>query len=509
VIEFRDTPLGDLPAIPSPRNGGVAPELLPAFLPTPLATVRDRLSRPDLLMVTTGQQPGLFTGPLYTIYKALSARALALSLERIWGRPVLPVFWAAGDDHDFAEAASSHWIAGDGTLASAALPDRPPEAALVPLSRESLPAQVDELLARLERDLPEGGARDQTLAWLRRHYHPGATVAAAFAGSLAELLGPLGVLVLDATHPAVKTAAAPIVGAAVEQAGVLDQRLASRARELIDAGLAPDVRVGDAATLAFLDGEGGGGRDRLILDAGRLRTRRGGVHLALDQFRRIVEREPERLSPNVLLRPVVESALLPTVAYLAGPGELGYLPLAAPAFETLGIHRPTPVPRWSGLLVEARVARTLTKFGAALEEVLHDGQRLEQRLLRGVAPADFEPALADLKAAIMAGGDRLSAVASQIDPTMERTAQTTRTAMLGQLAELEKRLLGAQKRRQGELVGQLDRVRAALQPLGKPQERVLSIVGFLGRYGAELMERLAGHIRSWFETALEGRRPTP
>ena len=507
MIEILDTPLGGSPAVPPPRPGGVDPRLLPAFFPSPIAAIRDKLALGDVLMVTTGQQPGLFTGPLYTIHKALSARALAAALERIWNRPVVPVFWVAGDDHDYAEAAPAHWIGADGTLTSVALPERPPEAALLPLSREVLPVEVDGLLARLERELPEGGARDHTVAWLRRHYRPGATIAGAFGGSLNELLGSLGIVSFDATHPAAKAAAAPIIGSAVEQAGSLDQKLVVRSRELTDAGVAAEVRVGDAATLAFL--EGNAGRDRLILGAGRLKTRRAGAHLGLEEFRRIVDREPERLSPNVLLRPVVESALLPTVAYLAGPGELGYLPLAAVVFETLGIHRPVPVARWSGLLVEARVTRTLTKFGATLEEALDDGHRLEQRLLRGVAPADFEPAFAELRSALTAGGERIAAVAAQIDPTMEKTAQTTRTALLGQLAELEKRLLGAQKRRQGELVGQLERVRVALRPLGKPQERVLGIAGFLGRYGQDVLDQLASHIAAWYATALEGHRPTP
>ncbi len=505
MIEIHDTPLGDPPVVPPTRPGGVSPALHPAFLATPIGAVRDKLGHPDVLMVTTGQQPGLFTGPLYTIHKALSARGLALTLERRWSRPVVPVFWIAGDDHDHAEAAPAHWIASDGSLTSVALPDRPAEAALLPLSREHLPSEVDGLVARLEDDLPEGSARDQTVGWLRRHYRPGATVAAAFGGSLNELLGPLGVACFDATHPSAKAAAAPVIRSAVEQAGALDQRLAARFQLLAAAGKAPEVRVGDAATLAFL--ENGAGRDRLVLDAGRLRTRRSGAWVALEELRRIAEREPARLSPNVLLRPVVESALLPTVAYLAGPGELRYLELAAAVFEALEVHRPVAVARWSGLLIEPRVPRTLKKFGATLEEALAADRRLEHRLLVSVAPPDFEPAFAALRAAIGAGGDRIAAVADQIDPTLERTARSTQGALLGHLAELEKRLLSAQKRRQGELVAQLERIRAALRPLDKPQERVLGIAGFLGRYGAGVLDDLAAHIAAWYATALEGHPP--
>jgi bacillithiol biosynthesis cysteine-adding enzyme BshC len=502
MIEIRDTPFGEGVVEPPRRPGGLDPSLLPAFLPNPLGEVRERLRHPAVLMVTTGQQPGLFTGPLYTIYKALSARGVALALEQRWRRPVVPVFWVAGDDHDYREAASASWLKADGSLATGELPERPPEAALRPLALEPLPETVTDLVRRLEEDLPEGPARDQTVSWLRRHYRPGVTVAEAFGGSLNELLGPLGILCFDATHPAAKAAVAPVIRRAVEMAGALDQRLVSRFGELTAAGVAPEVRVGDAATLAFL--EDGAGRDRLVLDGGQLKTRRAGDRLGLEQFRRIAEREPGRLSPNVLLRPVVESALLPTVAYLAGPSELRYLRLAETVFEALGVPRPAPIARWSGLLIEPRVPRTLAKFGATLEEALADDPALEHRVLLGVAPGDFEPAFAQLKAALESGGERVLAVARQIDPTLEKTAIATRAALLGQLAELEKRLLAAQKRRRGELIGQLERVRVTLKPLGKPQERVLGIAGFLGRYGSPVLDQLAAHIVAWYRAALEG-----
>ena len=160
-----------------------------------------RLRQPGALAVTSGQQPGLFTGPLYTVHKALSTAALARVLERRWNRPVVPIFWSAGDDHDFAEASQAAWIRADGALATASLPPRPSDAPLTPMYRQPLGEAVVPALEALLGDLPPSEFRDVPSEWLRRHYRPDATVGGAFAGAMAELLAPAGILVYDSTHP--------------------------------------------------------------------------------------------------------------------------------------------------------------------------------------------------------------------------------------------------------------------------------------------------------------------
>lgn len=504
---FTDTPLAAELTWPLPRPGGLDPALQAAFLAAPGSLVAAKLDQPNVLMVTTGQQPGLFTGPLYTIHKALSARAVAAQLERRWQRPVVPVFWLAGDDHDHAEAAVTHWLAADGTLATGTLPPRSPTDPQHPLWREPLPAEVDELVARLAADLPEGPARDQVIGWLRRHYRVGETIAAAFGGALQEVLGPLGVLCFDPTHLAAKRAARATLERALGAAADLDRVLVERMAALTVQGLAPDVRVGDGASLVFLDGALG--RDRLVPAPGGFRTRRGGELLAAADLATLLGSAPERFSPNVLLRPVVEAALLPTVAYVAGPGELRYFRLAEALYRPLGVEPQRPMPRWSGIVVEPRVTRTLEKFHADVNQLAADPRAVEERLLRGVAPADFDPAFQQMRAELNRGFERIVAVARTIDPTLERPAASTNGAALGLLAELEKRLLAAQKRRQGELVAQLDRARAAVLPGGKPQERMLGLPAFWGRYGADFIVELAGHIDAWYRVALEGRPATP
>jgi len=503
TLRLVTTPLEVPVREPSPRAGGIDPSLAAAFVSSPgRDQLLERLRRPGALAVTSGQQPGLFTGPLYTVHKALSTAALARVLERRWERPVVPIFWSAGDDHDFAEASQASWIRTDGALASASLPPRPADAPLTPMYREPLGQGVVPALEALLGDLPPSEFRDLPADWLRRHYAPDATVAGAFAGAMAELLAPAGILVYDSTHPAAKRAAAPLVLRALEQAAELDQDLDRHAESLGEAARHSGVTIGDGAALVMLEARQG--RDRLVASDGGFLTRRGRERFDLAALRRIAAEEPERLSPNVLLRPVVESAVLPTVAYLGGPGELRYLLYTPPVYRRLGVERQLPMPRWSGVLVEPKVDRALEKFGAGLDELLGPPGALEARLVRSQLPPAVTGALGALRAAIERDYDVIASGAVEIDPTLARPVEGARNQALGGTQDIEKKLIQHLKRRQETELGQIGRARTAVQPGGKPQERVLTIAPFLAREGPRLVEELVATIERWYADALEG-----
>ncbi|MGH7516813.1 MAG: bacillithiol biosynthesis cysteine-adding enzyme BshC [Gemmatimonadales bacterium] len=507
TLQFAATPLGAPLAPPEARAGGVDPALLPAFVAPPgYEGLLERLHAPDALVLTTGQQPALFTGPLYTIHKALSAVALAGLLEERWSRPVVPVFWVAGDDHDFAEANHAWWIAADGAVAGATLPPRPPEAPLTPMYRELLGPTVLNALAALERDLPASEFRADTLAWLARHFRPEATVAGSYRDALAELLAPLGGVVFDSTHPAVKHAAAPVLLEALRQSTGLEDALASLAEGLAAGGTDSGMTIGVGATLVMLDCRLG--RDRLIRQGDRFSTRRGKSSYTLGELEALAAREPERFSPNVLLRPVVESALLPTVAYLGGPGELRYLALTPPLYARLGVTPQRPLPRWSGVLVEPRVTRVLEKFGVSLAELMQPPGPLETRLVRSQLPTDALAALESLRAAIDATYEAVARRAAEIDPTLAQPVQGIRHQALAGTHDIEKKLVQHLKKREETELAQLARARTAVWPQGKPQERLLTLAPFLARHGPALLGDLLGAIREWYAEALEAA-PAP
>jgi bacillithiol synthase len=503
TFRFVPTPLDTPLVLPEPREGGLHASLRDAFVPSAAREgALARLAEPGALAVTSGQQPGLFTGPLYTVHKALSTAALARVLERQWSRPVVPIFWIAGDDHDFAEASHTAWLSADGSLVSASLPPRPPDAPLTPMYRQPLGDGVTGALEALGAGLPPSEFRDETLAWLGRHYLPQATVAAAFAGALAELLAPSGIVCFDSTHPAAKAAAAPIILRALEHAGAIDADLERQSEALGETSRTSGVMVGDGAALVMLEGKQG--RDRLMASDDGFVTRRGRERFSLPDLAAIAVREPTRLSPNVLLRPVVESAILPTVSYLGGPAELRYLAFTPPLYRRLGIERQRPLPRWSGVLVEPRVDRVMEKFGIELAELLEPSGSLEARLVRSQLPREGLEALAAIRAAVEEGYGTLEKTASDIDPTLARPIQGARHQALAGTQDVEKKLVQHLKRRQETELGQIGRARTAVLPAGKPQERVLTMAPFLARYGPALVDDLRDAIEGWYAGALEG-----
>ncbi len=491
----------------APRTGGLDASLLPAFLAPPgRPDLLEQLRSPGILAVTTGQQPALFTGPMYTVHKALSAGALAEALERRWQRRVVPIFWVAGDDHDFAEANHAAWLGSNGEIRRAALPDRPADAPMLPLYREPLGAEVTEALDDFAATVPPSEYRSWTLEWLQRHFRPEATIAGSTGNALAELLAPFGIACLDSTNPAFKRAAGPFLLRALRDADELESALVARAAELASAGADGGVAVGDGATLVML--EGVAGRDRLVRDGQGYVTRRGRERFSFADLERLADQQPERLSPNVLLRPVIESALLPTAAYAAGPGELRYLALTEPIYRHLGVTRQVAVPRWSGTVVDARVDRILAKFGLSADDLAQPLSALETAVVRRRLPAEAEAELSALRSVLTGEFSKIRLTAERIDPTLVRSVDGRRDRALADADRIERKLVAHLKRRLATELRQLGAARDAIRPDGSPQERVLCAPSFLVRHGPRVVEAVAERARAWYADALE-HSPVP
>jgi uncharacterized protein YllA (UPF0747 family) len=473
IARIVSTPI-PMPAgkIPAGKPRRIAPDVLAAVVPGP---GRDRLAegKGDVLAVTTGQQPGLFTGPLYTVHKALSAIALARRLEKERGVPVVPVFWVAGDDHDLAEA-NHAWVLGrDNEPVKIVLRERPHEAPQLPLFRELLGPDIRGALDALDQALPDAECKPEVRQWLEAAYRPDTNLADAGANALQQLLGGRGggLAVFRAHDPSAKRAAAPWILRA------LDETLAD--------GLTP-VMV-----------EGRLGRDRLKPEGGDYVTRRSGERFTRAQLEQIAAETPERLSPNVLLRPVIEAALFPTVAYCGGPGEMEYLPEAAPLFAKLGVAPQAHVPRWSGMIIEARIDKVLQKHGLTPRDFEGPPGVLEARFAQASLPPELAASLQELRNDVEARFARISGEVTQLDPTLERTVQSARNAALAGTNEIEKKLVASVKRTQGTVLSQLARARAALAPGGKPQERVLTVASFLARYSGSLLDEIDAEVARW------------
>lgn len=490
TLRFETTPLARPPAwdvdrLVETRQVSLDPALRKAFVvqARPAEDNLERLFSGGGLCVTTGQQPGLFLGPLFALYKALSAITLARRLTERLDHPVAPVFWVAGDDHDLAEANHVYVVNLANEVDEIRLRDRDHAAPLRPLYQEHLGPEVGAAIQRLEETTPDTEFRSHVLQWVRRHYRSDRHYAAAFAGALADLLGPRGLLVLRPTHPGAKRTIASHLLRALERAGELDDALRRRVDE-VDGQNAP-VPVGEGASTVMV--EGVLGRDRLMVEGDCFVSRRSRETWTFSDLRRLAESAPERLSPNVLLRPVVEAAILPTLAYIAGPGELGYYPQCAPIYDMLHVRPQACLPRWSARILETRITKVLEKYHLAPEDLVQEG-RAEAGIAEADMPENATAALRGLRKALGSEYARLQETAVTIDPTLKKSVTSHRNAALAGVNDIEKRIVTHLKKQNEILVQQIAKARHNLFPNGKPQERVLNVVPYLIRYGEEFVE---------------------
>ncbi len=510
TIRFETSPLGAAPdgdlagATRSQQGRKPDARVRAALLAEGAAAApRDLLMNGGALAVTTGQQAGLFTGPLYGILKGLSAAALAAELTAR-GTPHVPVFWVAGDDHDFSEINHCTVIGKDGRPVRIVLRERPAGAPMLPVYREQVGEDGRRALAELESQLPESDFRTDALAWLSRAYgDAGTDLAEAYARALAELLGPFGVVVARGWDGALKAAAAPVLLGAARRAAELDRALAAEAERLKRAGTETPVEVGQGLSLLMV--ETAEGRDRLKVVAGdRFETRRGAHAVSLKDIEQTIATSPEKVSGNVLLRPAVEAAVFPTVAYFGGPGELAYLAQTGPVFEMLGVPRPARLPRLSGFLVEAKVDKVLERYGLAPAEFAQPEGSLMSRLAREQLPREAAEALAALRATITERYAALQAEAAKVDRTLEKPVENARNQALVASNEIEKKLVAALKRANETTVQQVSRARDQLYPGGVPQERVITAASFLSRHGRDVLGQIFEAARAHAKRLLEG-----
>lgn len=442
-----------------------AVSLREAMRPSGAAAARlARVAAGQGVVVTTGQQPGLFGGPMYTILKALSALALADRIESMTGVPTAPVFWAATDDADFAEGAVT-WLPSSGSLVAARLTTVPPDGTM--MSHAILGALGPAKAALLRASA--GAAWPGQIHAAMAAYHDGTTVGSAYVELMREILMPLGITVLNAAHPSVRHQSAPLLRRALAEAASVDHALHERTAELTALGHVPQVELLEDRSLVFV-----------VRNGVKERASVSGAAALLPRL------SDDLLSPNVLLRPVVERALLPTVAYMAGPGELAYFAQVSAVASALSVASPLPLPRTSVRIITPDVRTTLGQLGADAD-AMRDTTQIVRTLAARATPDGAMGAMAALRAQIRSSADAIRASEAAIEPAAlaGAVAQFTHRA-----DKLERRLLAASKRTIGEQLRRVAQAQSLLWPHGSPQERVVNPLPWLARFGTPLLDRL-------------------
>ncbi len=423
------------------------------------------------VVVTTGQQPGLFGGPLMTLIKAISARALADAIQDATGIPVAPLFWAATDDADFEEAAVVS-VPLDGGARELRLEQRAP--AGTPMTRVMINEEINALAATLREacgSAPHRAFVDRAID----AFSDGATIGDAYVSLLRHVFEPLEIAVIDASHPDVARAGRPLLQSALTMGDAVAAAAARRTQEIVDAGFKPQVDDIAGLSLVFLNADG---------------TKR---RLPIAEGKAIEQRRDTYVSSTVLLRPVLERAIVPTAAYVGGPGEFAYFAQVSAVADALSVAVPLVVPRWSATIVEPRIQRILDQLGLTVDE-LGDPHAADGRVAREHMSSDAAAALASLRADMRTDIERLRRSSDGLVPGAVLDGLTN--SIEHRLQRTERRLLAAVKRREVDVMRQLGTARGSLFPHGVRQERKLASIPFLARYGQALLDRMLADARA-------------
>jgi bacillithiol biosynthesis cysteine-adding enzyme BshC len=443
------------------------------------------------VFVTTGQQAGLFGGPLYTVHKIVSAIALARALGPILGRPALALFWVAADDHDWDEVSRTDVL--DSANRPVRLELTRADAAPVSMAERRLDASVKGVVEALLALLPDTEFRPWIEEAVRQSYRPGASVASAFADLIAAVFADQELALVDPAHEAFKRAAAPVLRIELERTVEHGMLLARTTAALEAGGWHAQVPIAEGAANVFL--HDALGRDRLVREGTHWTLRRTRRRLADGEVLALLEREPARFSPNVLLRPVVESAVLPTVAYVGGPAEISYFAQVGCLFRAHGVAPPLAVPRRSVTFVEGKVRKVLDKFGLEPADFDQPFHALAARVLADDMPPAVSASVDALRASITAGYARLADAAVGIDPTLVGWIEGQRNTALIAVDAAARKIASHHRRRHEIEMEQLRKAAANLRPDGAPQERALNALPFLARYGPDLLRDLVEAVR--------------
>ncbi|MGA8578125.1 MAG: bacillithiol biosynthesis cysteine-adding enzyme BshC [Bryobacteraceae bacterium] len=441
----------------------------------PPSAALERLAQPGTLAVAAGQQVGLFSGPAYTIYKALHAARLAEWLTG-QGLPAVPVFWLATEDHDFAEV--NHVWVFDAQHQPAKLQMRR-QAGVQPVGGiELAEPPVGELRAALA-GLPFA---DETLALVAETYVTGRTMGQAFSDLLRRLLAHFDIPHVDPMLPAFRELAAPVLRRAVEQAPELTAAVLERNRELVEAGYHAQVHVEPQTAFFFL------------LENGKrlgLRRQNGDYQLNGRRFTsaELAGRAAE-LSPNALLRPVVQDAILPTVASVLGPAEAAYIAQSEVLYSRILGRMPVEVPRAGFTIIDNLSAKRIERYGVRLTDFFHGKEALRERMAAALIPPDLTIRMHETLADVDATVERLRARLLEFDPTLEKALATSARKIRHQAAKIQAKTAREAMRRDERASRDAASLYGLIYPERHLQERLYSILPFVAKHGFELVDRL-------------------
>lgn len=453
----------------------------------------EKLKKPESTVVITGQQPGLLTGPLFTIYKAVSAIKLAQVLENKLGKDIIPVFWLASEDHDLSEVNSINIRNRWGKINELKLFEKNFKKSSS-IGDINLDNQGDKFLQKLDGYIKNylGLAPDFYEKWMqvyRSALCKSDDLPSWTARILMELFAPYGMLLVDPMQENIKKIMAPVYLEAVELKGDIYKRVAEYGSKLAYTGYAPNLNLQeDHSGLFFHYNET---RKALIYHAGKgFKTRDGSHCFEKEELKEWVLKEPGRFSPNVSFRPVVQDSIFPTLAYVAGPGEVSYFAQLKGVYESCGVKMPVVFPRERNILVEPYVNEIMRKYKIDIEEVFFDWTAKEEEIFLSCSNLDLEKIFQEATRRIKFEHQELINKLAREFPGIKKIEDKNWKYILGELEYLRNKSKQYNKQNNINVKRELEFVKMSLCPQGRVQERIFSLGEYLLYYDDKIIQKL-------------------
>ncbi len=450
-----------------------------------------QLTQPQTLAVVGGQQAGLFSGQLLVIHKAISIIRTTRRASEQLGRPVVPIFWIAGEDHDFQEVNHTLQLSNTLSLTRIELPEREEhQGKRLTISRRAVSIEEwEQAINELEAQLQQTEFKPGLIDTLRQTAAESASLSEMFARIIAQLFGESGLIVLDSDDPELRQVEAKMFTTIITHNAEVERALHAAAAKQQSLGYTPSAEVRERSANLFYSRDG----ERIALyrdEAGDFQDRSGELRFRADELQQHAQQSPDSFSNNVFTRPLMQDYLFPVLTTVLGPGEISYWGLTRETFRALDMQMPIITPRLEFTLVEGTVKKQLDKLDLSLEDAFFHIEEKRDQWLAAQDSLGISEQFAQVKQQFDALYDPILQLVASINPGLKALGETNHQKITEQISFLENRAKDAHENQFDAAKRQFERIRMSLAPLGKRQERVYNIYAYLNRYGYDWLSEL-------------------
>lgn len=447
----------------------------------------DLLEQEGTLVITGGQQSGLFTGPMLVVHKAITIIQAAREAEARLGRPVVPLFWIAGEDHDWDEVNHTYLMAPNLEITKIKIDrEEGPRTSVsyTPVTEEQWKQMLDEV----QQLLNDSEFKPEVTRMLRRSAESSTGLGDAFAKLMGEMFGKYGLILLDSADPCLRTLEAPVFERLIRQNESLGQSYQQAARDMTGLGydLQADVPENGANLFYLFDNK----RILLFRENGVFTDRKGLITMSESELLAELNEHPERFSNNVLTRPIMQDCLLPVLGTVLGQGEISYWAITRYAFTEMGLEMPLILPRMSFTLVDGTSQKYMEKYNLTFQDIHENLDAKREDWLLGQNGLDLDQRFKEMKESFSLLYEPLLQDLAGLQPGLLKLGQSNQGKILDQMDFLLNKTKDALEQQHSASLRQWERLSHSIVPLGRPQERVYNIFYYLNRYGMSLLDAL-------------------